>query len=187
MKVIQVMAKNNDHVCDSHFGLSSLLVTFLSVLKWKSFGHTVKLYVDEHFKEVFQNYGLLELYDEVDDTYFTENDLYESFDIKKEYFWAFSKLFIYMKEKDNFIMSDLDFIPLQDFHNIIDESKDYIYYKEILDKLKSLDIKLSIEDDPLQHVKVVSVPKIRLSTASKPQLCLVFSYSLPGLPNPTII
>jgi hypothetical protein len=135
MKVIHVMTKNNDHVCDTHFGLSSLLVTFLSVLKWKSFGYKVKLYVDEHFKQVFQDYGLLELYDEVDDTYFTDNDLYETFDIDKEYFWAFSKLFIYMKEKDNFIMSDLDFIPLQDFHNIIDENKNYIYYREVLDEL----------------------------------------------------
>ena len=135
MKVIQVMTKNNDHVCNTHFGLSTLLVTFLSVLKWKSFGYTVKLYVDDHFKEVFSKYGLLELYDEVDDTYFNNNDLYDTFDINKEYFWAFSKLFIHMNEKDNFIMSDLDFIPLKDFHDIIDENKNYVYYREILDEL----------------------------------------------------
>ena len=135
MKVIQVMTRNNENFYNLNLNLSSQLVMFLSVLKWKSFGYTVKLYVDDYFKQIFTENGLINLYDEVDDKYFVENNLYEEYNINKKYFWAFSKLFVYLNEKDNFIMSDLDFIPLKDFHDIIDENKNYVYYREIIDEI----------------------------------------------------
>ena len=130
MKVIHVMTKNTEGVYDLNSNILSETVSFLSVLKWKSFGFTTKIYVDEYFKELYTKIGLLDLYDEVDDTFFVDNDLYAQYNIGKHYFWAFSKIFIYLNEPDPFIMSDMDFIPLQDFHQYLDNS--FIYYKESL-------------------------------------------------------
>lgn len=130
MKVIHVMTRNVNSNFDFTMGNTTKLVAFLSVLKWKSFGYTTKIYVDEYFKEYFSSIGLLDLYDEVDDTYFIENNLYEQHNIDKYYFWAFSKLFVYLNESEPFIMSDMDFIPLQDFHSIIKEDENYAYYNE---------------------------------------------------------
>ena len=138
MKVIHVMTKNVNSNFDFTMGNTTKLVAFLSVLKWKSFGYTTKIYVDEYFKEYFDKIGLLDLYDEVDDTYFTENDLYAQYKIDKYYFWAFSKLFVYLNETEPFILSDMDFIPLQDFHSIIKEDENYVYYNEILQNNKSI-------------------------------------------------
>lgn len=135
MKVIHVMTRNSEGSMDLNDNILTEVVAFLSVLKWKSFGFTTKIYVDEYFKEKYSKSGLLDLYDEVDDTFFTEADLYAEYNINKYYFWAFSKLFVYLNEPEPFIMSDMDFIPLQDFHSFLDHS--FVYYNESLTEDKT--------------------------------------------------
>lgn len=134
MKVIHVMTKNIEEDIYRGLGNTSILVAFLSVLKWKSFGFTTKIYVDEYTKDYFSKIGLLDLYDEVDDTYFTSTpNIYDKYNINKHYFWAFSKLFVYLNETEPFIMADMDFIPLKDYHSELDE-KCLVFYKEELNK-----------------------------------------------------
>ena len=135
MKVIQVMTNNLGKSMEDleyEFGKLSLLTAFLSVLKWKSYGFTTKLYVDSDFKEYFSKFGLLEMYDEVDDTFLNNSDkIYEDKGISKTLFWSFSKLFILENEEEPVIISDMDFIPFEDYHKYTDE-KCFAYYKEHL-------------------------------------------------------
>ena len=130
MKVIQVMTKNITDELDINMGTVSKLVSILSVLKWKSFNFTTKLYVDKFYKDYFDSIGLINLYDEVDCTYFTDSDPYAAKNIDKRFFWAMSKLFVLENEQEPFILSDMDFIPLKDFHSFTEDHEVFGYYRE---------------------------------------------------------
>lgn len=91
---------------------TSLLVWILSVLKWKQFGYGTIFYTDETTKNEFEKIGILKLYDEVK---IIKSDI----DINEEIFWTCSKILSakqFMEEYPNeeFMISDLDFIPLKD-------------------------------------------------------------------------
>lgn len=91
---------------------TSLLVWYLSALKWKKLGYETILYTDETTKKAFDELGLSDCYDmvkmiEVDDS------------IEEDVFWACAKLLAekqFMNEypDEEFIISDLDFIPMVD-------------------------------------------------------------------------
>lgn len=134
MKVINVLTKNLAGTeMDYAITKMSTLTFFLSVLKWKEFGFTTKIYVDEYYKKYLTELGVLELYDEVDDIYLADETLYNSNNINPLYYWSFSKLFVLQNETEPFIMADMDFIPLKDFNNIIiNEDELYVYYHERL-------------------------------------------------------
>lgn len=134
MKVINVLTKNlKDTEMDYANTKMSTLTFFLSVIKWKKFGFTTKIYVDEYYKQYLSELGVLELYDEVDDTYLADGSIYDNNNINPLYYWSFSKLFVIQNETEPFIMADMDFIPLKDFNGII-KNKDelYVYYHERL-------------------------------------------------------
>lgn len=104
---------------------TSLLVWFLSVLKWKELGYETLLYTDEITKEAFKEYGLLDLYDDV--------KLLNNEDINEEVFWACSKIlsekqFIEEYPDEEFMVSDLDFIPLKDPKDFSKTSNDLVTF-----------------------------------------------------------
>lgn len=135
MKVIHVMTNNLRkpiNELEYEFGKLSIITAFLSVLKWKSYGFTTKLYVDSDYKEYFDRIGLLEMYDEVDDTFLNDSDsIYEAKEISKSLFWSFSKLFVLEKETEPIIISDMDFVPFEDYNKFVDK-KCFAFYKEPL-------------------------------------------------------
>lgn len=91
---------------------TSLLVWFLSVIKWKQLGYEPILYTDDTTKAEFDKLGLSQLYDEV--------IILDNFNnINKDVFWASAKImsakkFIEDNPNEEFIISDLDYIPLKD-------------------------------------------------------------------------
>lgn len=90
---------------------TSLLVWFLSVMKWKELGYEPYLYTDEITKEKFDELGLTPLYDNV--------IVLSKEDVNTEVFWASSKIlsakkFMESYPNEEFIISDLDFVPLTD-------------------------------------------------------------------------
>lgn len=89
----------------------SLMVWFLSILHWKKLGYEPILYTDKITKAEFEKYGLTQLYSEVIDIGDITAD--------EEVFWASSKLYSvkrFMEDHpdEDFIVSDLDFIPFKD-------------------------------------------------------------------------
>lgn len=134
MKVVNVLTKNlSGTEMDYAVTKMSTLTFFLSVLKWKEYGFTTKIYVDEFYKRYLSDLGVLDLYDEVDDTYLVDNDLYAEYEVNPLYYWSFSKLFVMQNEDEPIIMADMDFIPLKDFNDIIvNKNELYVYYHERL-------------------------------------------------------
>lgn len=110
---------------------TSLLVWVLSVLKWKKLGYEPYLYTDETTKEEFEKLGILKLYDEI-------RIIDNKYDINEEVFWACSKIlsekqFIEEFPDEEFMVSDLDFIPLKDpktFKTVDNEI--LIFYREFI-------------------------------------------------------
>lgn len=89
----------------------SLMVWFLSVLNWKKLGYEPVLYTDQTTKEEFEKHGLAQLYSEIVDIGDIQAD--------EKVFWASSKLYSVKKfmedhPGEDFIVSDLDFIPFKD-------------------------------------------------------------------------
>lgn len=89
----------------------SLMVWFLSVLNWKKLGYDPVLYTDEMTKAEFEKYGLAQLYSQIIDI--------GEIDVDQKVFWASSKLysvkhFMETYPDEDFIVSDLDFIPFKD-------------------------------------------------------------------------
>ena len=134
MKVINVFTNNIATTDVGHYTTNMAILTyFLSILKWKEFGFTTKIYVDEYGKKYLTDLGVLDLYDEIDDTYFVNNDLYTENDINPIYYWSFSKLFAMKNEEGPIIISDMDFIPLKNFEELITNPNNiYVYYHERL-------------------------------------------------------
>lgn len=90
---------------------TSLLVWFLSVMKWKELGYEPYLYTDKITKEKFDELGLTLLYDKV--------IILSKDNVNTDVFWASSKIlsakkFMETYPCEEFIISDLDFIPLAD-------------------------------------------------------------------------
>lgn len=117
---------------------TSLLVWFLSVLKWKELGYEPILYTDEKTKTEFDKLGLSKLYTEV-------NILENPDNVNVEVFWASSKIFsirqfINEHPDEEFIISDLDFIPLKDPKEFASDSNSivafYPEYKEMYPDIK---------------------------------------------------
>lgn len=117
---------------------TSLLVWFLSVLHWKTLGYEVVLYTDTITKDKFNELELLPLYDEV--------HILDNSDVNKEVFWACSKILAvkqFMEEHPNeeFILSDLDFIPFADPAGFVKTENDLVtFYREsyrAYDKVKN--------------------------------------------------
>lgn len=112
MKVIQTRffietANSNSPIQDR----TSLLVWLLSVLYWKRFGYDPILYTDPITKEFFDTIGLSQLYSDI--------VLMDNEDINTKVFWASAKIlsakkFIQDHPDEEFMISDLDFIPLAD-------------------------------------------------------------------------
>lgn len=111
---------------------TSLLAWFLSVLKWNEFGYDTILYTDETTKTEFENLGLAKHFSEV-----KLIDMDES--INPEVFWAYAKIASikqFMKEYPNeeFMVSDLDFIPLADPKTFKQNDNQFIcFYKEFVE------------------------------------------------------
>lgn len=110
---------------------TSLLAWVLSALKWKEFGYELFFYTDVTTKEEFEKLGILKLYDEVK---IIESD----YDVNEEVFWACSKIlsekqFVEEYPDEEFMVSDLDFIPLKDPLSFkTTDNELLIFYREYL-------------------------------------------------------
>lgn len=117
---------------------TSLLVWFLSVLKWKKLGYEVILYTDNPTKTKFNELGLSPLYDEI-------VELEEDESINNKVFWAASKILSakkFMEDHPNeeFMISDLDFIPLKDPATFTRKKDDLVtFYGEFVQMYAPLD------------------------------------------------
>lgn len=120
---------------------SSLLGWFLSVLKWNQLGYETILYTDEIIKTEFDELGLTQLYSEV--------KMIDSFNVDKEVFWACSKVlsakqFMTEYPDEEFIISDLDYIPLADPKTFVKTDNDlvtfYGEYRQMYPDLKYLEL-----------------------------------------------
>ena len=89
----------------------SLMVWFLSVINWRKLGYEPVLYTDQITKAEFEKYGLAQFYSEIIDIGEISTD--------EKVYWASSKLYSVKKfmetyPDEDFIISDLDFIPFKD-------------------------------------------------------------------------
>ena len=117
---------------------TSLLVWFLSVLKWKELGHEVILYTDSTTKAKFDELGLSKHYNEI-------IELEEDESVNTKVFWASAKIlsakkFMEDHPDEEFIISDLDFIPLKDPIAFAQNDSDLVtFYKEYVQMYNSLE------------------------------------------------
>lgn len=107
---------------------TSLLVWILSALYWKKLGHEVVLYTDTTTKEYFDSIKLSGLYNSV--------ELLDESSVNEEVFWASSKLlaakkFMNTNPGEEFIISDLDFVPFVDPMVYSDESVVAFYHEYV--------------------------------------------------------
>ena len=107
---------------------TALLVWFLSVLKWKQLGFETVFYTDEETKNELSEVGLVDLYDEV--------HILNQENIKDDVFWAHAKIlsakdFVTNYPDEEFIISDMDFIPLKNPCNFYKGGKELVvFYRE---------------------------------------------------------
>lgn len=129
MKVIQsriyIEKANEGNIIQDR---TSLLAWFLSVMKWKELGYEPVLYTDEITKAEFDKLGLSQLYDEVNIIDINSN-------VNTDVFWASSKIFSirqFMNKYPNeeFVISDLDFIPLKDPKGFVFEKSIVTFYTD---------------------------------------------------------
>lgn len=139
MKVIQsriyIAKANEGNIIQDR---TSLLVWFLSVLSWKRLGYEIILYTDEITKTEFERLGLAQLYSEV--------KLIDKTDINEEVFWASTKIVStkqFMREypDEEFMISDLDYIPLVDPKEFRKTDTDLVcFYGEYLPMYPPIDV-----------------------------------------------
>ena len=104
--------KNNKSV-DYSLPIYQILVAKLSILNWKKYNGTIKLYTDSIGKEYYDSIGLLELYDEVN------TDVLDNYtNVDAAYFWTSGKIHCLQYESEPFVFMDNDFI----IRDSIDES-----------------------------------------------------------------
>ena len=117
---------------------TSLLVWFLSVIKWKELGYEVVLYTDSTTRAKFDELGLSKYYNEI-------VELEENETVNTKVFWASAKILSakkFMEEHPNeeFMISDLDFIPLKDPVTFVQGDNDLVtFYGEYIQMYNSLD------------------------------------------------
>lgn len=138
MKVIQNrLYLENANDGKAYQDRTSLLAWFLSVLKWKSFGYEPILYTDQTTKDEFDELGLTDLYDEV--------HILDTDDVETKVFWACGKILSakqFMKDYpgEEFMISDLDYIPLADPATFAQNDNDLVsFYHEYVQTYKSID------------------------------------------------
>lgn len=123
---------------------TSLLVWFLSVLKWKQLGFETVFYTDMETKNALSEVGLIDLYDEV---HILDNE-----NIKDDVFWAHAKIlsakeFIDSHPDEEFMLSDMDFIPLKNPCEFYKGGKELVvFYREYKQMYAPID-RLNLNDD----------------------------------------
>ena len=85
-----------------------MLYTILSALRWKLHNGPIKLYTDSIGLSLYQQWGLVHLYDEID-TDFLDNINEENI-VDPAYFWTSGKIRCLANEKEPFVFLDQDFI-----------------------------------------------------------------------------
>lgn len=138
MKVVQTrLYLENANDGKAYQDRTSLLAWFLSVLKWKQLGYEPILYTDQTTKDKFDELGLTDLYDEV---YILDTD-----DVETKVFWACGKIlsakqFMEDYPDEEFMISDLDYIPLKDPATFAQNDNDLVsFYHEYTQTYKSID------------------------------------------------
>lgn len=94
----------------------TLLVWILSVLKWKEYGDEVVLYTDNETLEKIQEFGFHTLYDEIDTSYFENEEICKEIDFY--WFWAMPKILALKHEVldlgNDVVIADMDVVPMSD-------------------------------------------------------------------------
>ena len=84
-----------------------LLYTILSALNWKKYNGPIKLYTDSIGASLYQRFGLLDLYDEIDINFLNN---YSKSDIDAAYFWTSGKIKCLAHQTEPFVFLDQDMI-----------------------------------------------------------------------------
>ena len=123
---------------------TSLLVWFLSALKWKQLGFEIIFYTDEETKNELSKVGLVGLYDEV--------RILNKINIKDDIFWSYAKILsanevVTNYPDEEFIISDMDFIPLKNPCDFYNGGKEIVvFYKEYKEMYEPIE-NLNVNDD----------------------------------------
>ena len=72
MKIIQNFSSKK-HV--KEFPIMDILIWYLGLIKLRAFGYKIKLYCEKKDFEFLKQWGLFDLYDEIDDTFLSSNEL----------------------------------------------------------------------------------------------------------------
>lgn len=127
----------------------SLLVWILSIIKWKEYGNTVKLYCDKKTLEDVEKNGFAFLYDEIDSTYLDNDEVCEGIDFYC--YWAMPKLLALRHEVvdlgNDVVIADQDVVPMSDLTRMWTNSsvtvwsnKEFIEFRSIYPKLHNLSL-----------------------------------------------
>ena len=127
----------------------SLLVWVLSIIKWKEYGNTLKLYCDKTTLEDIKKIGFDILYDEIDSDYLESQEACK--DINFYWFWAMPKLLSLRHEVvdlvNDVVVVDQDVVPMSDVSRMWTNSdvavwsnKEYVETRAVYKKLHELSL-----------------------------------------------
>lgn len=111
--------------------LYELLCTILSALNWHKYNGKIKLYTDVKGYEMYEDYGVLDLWDEVD----TDTLMSIPRSINPNVFWAGAKAFALQNEADKnpdkpIVMIDTDLVIWDNIMNHTNNHKVVAYHQE---------------------------------------------------------
>ena len=111
MKIIQNFSSKK-HI--KEFPITDILVWYIGLLKLRALGNTIKLYCEKKDFEFLKYWGLFDLYDEIDDSFLSSNELVNSEIINGTNFWSKRKIECIKNEFDvanePFVYMDTDII-----------------------------------------------------------------------------
>lgn len=127
----------------------TLLVWILSVLKWKEYGNTIKLYCDNYTLENIKKIGFDILYDEIDSTYLEDKNVCNG--INFNWYWAMPKLLALRHEVidlgNNIVIANQDVVPMSDVSRMwnntdiaVWSNKEYYETRSVYNKLQEISL-----------------------------------------------
>ena len=115
MKILQNFSSKK-HI--KELPITDILIWYLGTSRLKGYGHTLKLYCEEKDLDFLKEWGLFDLYDEVDTEFLSNNELFEI--INQENFWSIRKIECinheYEISEEPFIYMDTDIVMNMPVH-----------------------------------------------------------------------
>lgn len=127
----------------------TLLVWILSIIKWKEYNNTIKLYCDNYTLENIKKIGFDILYNEIDSTYLEDKNVCNG--INFNWYWAMPKLLALRHEVidlgNNIVIADQDVVPMSDVSRMwnntdiaVWSNKEYYETRSVYNKLQEISL-----------------------------------------------